>query len=130
MSTDEQRDLSDTSSANNQRDGITGVLTYRSGFILQILEGSEGAVRDLLLKIRQDTRHKNIDVLRETFIDRRQFTGWNMRLTTPAEILQPDSAIFQKLFQDNDESRDSYSIEAETLFILSTFSRDGRRAFT
>ena len=44
------------SRANNERDGVTGMLLYRDGLFIQALEGPPGAMRALLARIRADSR--------------------------------------------------------------------------
>lgn len=67
-----------TSRDNNARVGITGMLLYKDGNFMQVLEGEEGAVRDLYDKIGDDPRHRGEIVLREGFTEERQFPGWSM----------------------------------------------------
>jgi len=42
--------------ANNERLGITGMLLYRDGNFMQVLEGEEPVVRDLYARIERDPR--------------------------------------------------------------------------
>ena len=67
-----------TSRDNNARAGITGMLLYKDGNFMQVLEGEEGAVRDLYDKIGDDPRHRGEIVLREGFTEERQFPDWSM----------------------------------------------------
>lgn len=71
-------DLLATSRDNNARAGITGMLLYKEGNFMQVLEGEEGPVRALYDKIGDDPRHRGEIVLRQGFTEERQFPDWSM----------------------------------------------------
>lgn len=71
-------DILRVSRANNQRDGITGMLLYKDGNIMQLLEGPKASTDALLGKIRRDHRHHGVQVLLEDQIAQRQFDQWAM----------------------------------------------------
>ena len=71
-------DLLATSRDNNARAGITGMLLYKDGNFMQVLEGEEGAVRALYGKIATDPRHKGEITLQQGFTESRQFPDWSM----------------------------------------------------
>lgn len=62
----------------NSRHGITGVLLYRDGNFLQILEGDESAVRAIFSRISCDPRHRGLITLSEGPSERREFPEWWM----------------------------------------------------
>ncbi|OUJ72232.1 BLUF domain-containing protein [Hymenobacter crusticola] len=64
--------------ATNHDLRITGILLYSEGMILQVLEGEEGAVRDLYEKIRRDPRHTAVATLVDGAVERRVFPDWSM----------------------------------------------------
>lgn len=72
------REILEVSTKNNLRDGITGLLIYRDGYFLQLLEGDEKAVKALVNKIRFDDRNSSLRVLIETFGEERLFGDWAM----------------------------------------------------
>ncbi len=63
---------------NNAAKGITGLLLYKEGKFLQVLEGDERPVRDLLSRIEKDTRHCQVEELRWEVIKERRFPDWSM----------------------------------------------------
>lgn len=63
---------------NNQDLGITGMLLYKDGSFLQVLEGEKSVVRTLFDKITHDNRHKGIFVYLEGNSEERQFSDWSM----------------------------------------------------
>lgn len=71
-------DLLATSRENNARAGITGMLLYKDGNFMQVLEGDEEAVRELYDKIAADPRHKGEILLQQGFTEERQFPEWSM----------------------------------------------------
>jgi hypothetical protein len=71
--------------ANNARDDVTGVLLYKGGNFMQLLEGPEAAVRRLYSIIGCDTRHRGLITLLQGAIEKRHFPGWAMRLEVLAD---------------------------------------------
>lgn len=63
---------------NNARDEITGVLLYRAGTVLQILEGPGDPVRTLYAVLGRDLRHHSLFCLYQEAITQRQFPEWTM----------------------------------------------------
>jgi hypothetical protein len=63
---------------NNERLDVTGMLLYRDGNFMQVLEGEEPVVRDLYAKIERDPRHEGSIILLEETLKRRQFGEWSM----------------------------------------------------
>jgi len=63
---------------NNSRLGITGMLLYKAGAFMQVLEGEESEVQKLYKKIKQDSRHSNVMVLDEGTHEVSEFKEWSM----------------------------------------------------
>jgi Sensors of blue-light using FAD len=70
--------LLEQSRRDNVISGITGLLLYKDGNFMQILEGSKEAVLTLMAKVKKDARHRNIMVLLEQEIAQREFKDWAM----------------------------------------------------
>lgn len=64
----------------NALDGITGLLIFNGTHFLQIIEGSEDAIDDLVDRLRRDPRHSGLEVRDERPIAERSFPGWSMEL--------------------------------------------------
>jgi hypothetical protein len=62
----------------NERKGITGLLLFKDGNFMQILEGDSHVVDDLHLKITKDPRHTEIITLLRWPIQTRNFSDWKM----------------------------------------------------
>jgi uncharacterized membrane protein (DUF373 family) len=63
---------------NNAGNGVTGMLLYGNATFLQVLEGEEKVINDLVDKIRTDPRHTNVQILHRRTIQRRQYSDWSM----------------------------------------------------
>lgn len=70
--------LLDKSRTNNARAGVTGMLLYRDGNFMQVLEGEEAAVRATYDRIEADPRHRGSLVLLRGQVPGRQFPDWSM----------------------------------------------------
>src|SRR5574343_1452728 len=58
--------------------GITGMLLYKDGNFMQMLEGEDKAVRQLFETIRNDPRHHDSIVLIEEPAETAYFPDWSM----------------------------------------------------
>ena len=77
---DELHTILRQSQANNQVQGITGVLCFclNQNIFLQVLEGGRSAVNQLYNKIVCDRRHSSVELLAYEEIGERGFAGWAM----------------------------------------------------
>lgn len=76
------------SQRNNQRDQITGLLTYSGEVFVQFLEGPPEALRRLMLRIQGDPRHRDMIILSEGKDHDRVLPGWDMELVAREEAHQ------------------------------------------
>jgi hypothetical protein len=67
-----------SSTRNNKRRGITGMLLYSEGRVMQVLEGEKDTVLETFQAIELDVRHCDIFVLVEVEIESRKFASWSM----------------------------------------------------
>jgi hypothetical protein len=74
----ELMDLLTRSRINNERQGVTGLLLYKEGNFLQIIEADEVPARALLQRIQADPRHTGITLLLDEPVTRRSFPDWSM----------------------------------------------------
>ncbi|QLD12103.1 BLUF domain-containing protein [Microbacterium oleivorans] len=103
---DELRDLLAQSRASNARKDLTGMLLYRGGRFVQVLEGPEQTVRDLLATIAADPRHADMRVLIEQPIGRREFSDWTMGYQPITETTGAAPEGFRDTFDDLENSGD------------------------
>lgn len=78
FSQQELLDLLEKAREKNHRLGITGLLLYRDGDFIQMLEGDKAAVENLYATINSDTRHSQTTILLEEPADHRLFNDWSM----------------------------------------------------
>ncbi|MEM8484457.1 MAG: BLUF domain-containing protein [Bacteroidota bacterium] len=74
----ELQEILNEARCNNKASGISGLLLYANGNFLQILEGSEASVMNLVHRIEQDNRHHGIIRLMEFRSSERSFPEWSM----------------------------------------------------
>ena len=73
------------SQRNNQRDQITGLLTYSGEVFVQFLEGPPDALHRLMHRIQGDPRHRDMIILSEGADHDRVLPGWDMELVAREE---------------------------------------------
>lgn len=78
MEDDELLAILHTSVQNNTERSITGILLYKGGNFLQVLEGEKEDVQYIFEKIQADRRHTGIIVISEETIESRLFADWKM----------------------------------------------------
>lgn len=86
MSASDLQDILEKSRANNQIEQITGMLLYREGYFIQVLEGEEGVVSRLFETIKADPRHKGVLIINQRNIEKRDFSDWSMGFKNLDEV--------------------------------------------
>ncbi len=76
------------SRANNVASGITGAMVITDKHFTQILEGDRIAVSECFMRIIQDDRHRNIQVICAGDVEHRLFSEWSMHLIKASCIKQ------------------------------------------
>ena len=62
----------------NEIEDITGMLLYKDGSFVQVLEGRAENVGKIYQRIEQDSRHSNVKMLYRHNIEQRDFPDWSM----------------------------------------------------
>ncbi len=106
------RSILEVSRHSNESDGITGVLLYRGGIFLQLLEGDKAKVEKLFEKIERDPRHANVIRLFGTEGNERIFEDWNMAYREVSEI---DLKLINEMLSWNDLISGSSSIDNDLI---------------
>ena len=86
----ELKDLLTKARINNSTIGITGLLIYKDRRFMQLIEGDEKAVQELMVKIKADDRHRGILILQTGHSKEREFTDWSMAFRSPESQLPND----------------------------------------
>ena len=76
-----------TCARNNPARRITGLLLFNGRNFLQLLEGEEGAVAELMDTITADPRHSGVSVLDRRAIAARACPDWAMKRVMIAESI-------------------------------------------
>jgi hypothetical protein len=99
----------------NKRLGVTGMLFYRDGFFLQVIEGEEATIRPLYGKIYSDRRHRVLKTLFSEEITARKFQNWSMAfrdLSTERRLTIPDGYGDLKNRAGSEEQVEAFSKKA------------------
>jgi hypothetical protein len=67
-----------SSTSNNPKHDITGILVATQTHFLQVLEGEFEAINETLERISRDTRHEKVQLMRFIEIEERVFKDWGM----------------------------------------------------
>lgn len=62
----------------NRQHDVTGALAYSGGYFAQVLEGDAAHLSALLQRIARDPRHRDLTVVFEQLITRRDYAEWSM----------------------------------------------------
>ena len=81
-----------TASRNNRQHGVTGALLFIENSFVQVLEGEDQEIAELLSTIAADSRHTNMRILADQEIDHRNFSDWSMALVKPEHDDRPGVA--------------------------------------
>ncbi|MDF2366794.1 BLUF domain-containing protein [Sneathiella sp.] len=94
----ELKDILGKSRTNNAMVDVTGMLLYKNGSFMQVLEGEADTVTKTFARISEDKRHSGIIVLCEEKAESRIFQGWSMgfQTLTPGDVKDiPEFAEFK-----------------------------------
>ena len=85
MSVPELVDMLEEIRPRNRDRGLTGMLLYSGGNIIQVLEGDRSEVEEVFASIEQDSRHQDVTVLQRKDVEERAFPDWAMGFRNLAE---------------------------------------------
>ena len=69
-----------TARHRNALNGITGLLIFNGTHFLQVIEGVEEAINELVERLRADPRHHHLEIKDSRDVDGRSFPDWSMEL--------------------------------------------------
>ena len=81
-------DILTLSKVNNEKQAITGLLSFNHRYFLQCIEGSRSTVNDTYQRILNDPRHSDVVILSYEAIDYRYFGGWSMAYVPSSSLTQ------------------------------------------
>jgi EAL domain-containing protein (putative c-di-GMP-specific phosphodiesterase class I) len=88
MGFDEVSKILDVAHEQNPKHSLTGCLMHNSEFFLQIIEGPDNEIKQLMHNIHNDKRHNEIKLLGTKQIMQRDFNGWNMGYINNSQAIQ------------------------------------------
>lgn len=106
----------------NSEHDITGMLLYRDGRFIQVLEGPRAAVESLAARIEGDQRHHDVRILLTEPISQRSFADWTMgyRAFRPEPSSIPQG--YRDSFADLESGADAVTVN-RALFELTLWFR-------
>ena len=94
MKEDVLTDILEKSRVRNQQDAITGILFYRNGTFIQLLEGPSDKVEETYNRIKKDKRHFKIRLVNCVTKEPRIFPAWSMAFGDDSTY---DPALFENI---------------------------------
>ncbi len=98
-------DIVTTSARNNAIRGITGLLMYNGRNFLQLLEGKESELVDLMLRITHDPRHTGISLIERKTVQERVCGEWAMRRVMISESVEKRHGSLEEQLPQNLDSQ-------------------------
>lgn len=84
----------------NRQLGITGLLAYRDGQFMQILEGEEAELQRLFAAIEADPRHEAVAVVWQRAVEERDFAAWPMAFRHPSDVQLSRLPRFKEMLEE------------------------------
>lgn len=97
---------------NNARTHLSGMLAYRDGRFLQVIEGPTSAVRELMTTLSTDPRHTAIRIMFEEPITERQFAEWTMAFERADTGSSADLPGYRTAFDDLEREDPTATVRA------------------
>ena len=115
----EFEELETSSREWNARNDVTGFLVFNGIHFLQLIEGGEEVIDDLVDRVRKDPRHTGFEIRDRQKVERRSFPGW------PLEVVRVNASYFEARDTIADRLPDTVpeAIRARLLRITELISR-------
>lgn len=108
------------SRANNTRNNISGILLFRNGIFIQLLEGPIEIVDKTYEKIQKDPRHIQVTELARIYGGARIFSSWDMAYKEVDDSC--DLKIINEIFSWNSKISQTHKISNQQIIkMLSSF---------
>ncbi|WP_156357302.1 BLUF domain-containing protein [Frigoribacterium sp. Leaf263] len=108
---------------NNGRRGLTGMLLYKNGRFMQVLEGAEKDVRERYAVIAADPRHTDLTTLVDESIERRRFPQWSMGVPEPLDADLREAPGYDSFFETPSRRFDIREDSSRAQLLLEWFRR-------
>ncbi|MGI9175013.1 MAG: BLUF domain-containing protein [Rhodothermales bacterium] len=108
---------------NNERLSVTGLLLYKDGNFMQLLEGPEEAVDAVIARIGEDPRHRNVIPLIRRPVEERLFPTWAMGFKHMDELLETGESGVSTLLRSSLTAAEFYGKPDRAYKLLDSFRR-------
>lgn len=88
----------DSAVKHNRANAVTGMLLYKEGSFLQVLEGPADAIGETFGRVERDPRHHDVTVILREPIVARSFGEWQMGFRLLGDRDAPSDPAFAPLF--------------------------------
>jgi hypothetical protein len=78
---------------HNQKAGISGLLLFHENTFVQVLEGPKPSIEGLLKTILADPRHRNVKLLFQKELEKKEFEDWSMGFVDVKQLASKDSGF-------------------------------------
>ena len=85
----EFEELETSSREWNARNDVTGFLVFNGIHFLQLIEGGEAIIDDLVERVRKDPRHTGFEIRDRQKVERRSFPG------SPLQVVRVNASYFE-----------------------------------
>lgn len=116
-------EIEKSSITHNKVADITGILSYKDHTFIQFLEGTDFNLKKLFSKLQKDSRHTNLDILRQGYIPQRQFYDWHMKYIPINSVKMRDDFLHDKLFKQSLMGNDAINFAIESSAIMLAFKQ-------
>ena len=115
------------SRANNERDGLTGLMIFHERRFFQVLEGDMNAVMTCFNRIMRDPRHENLFMIETTAAQTRAFGQWRMAYEQvsdlPVELRQTVFSIYDMVPPNSEERGDDDTVRLRVRDFLASYEK-------
>ena len=119
-------ELLEISRRNNALIEVTGLLLYRDGNFMQVLEGEEDQVRTVHDRITRDSRHTGLITLLAAPIPERTFAGWSMAFRNLNSPELKNIPGFDQFLNENWRMSGDYEGPNQAMKVLHFFRKNMR----
>jgi len=126
LSNDDINSIVKTSEVSNKILNITGLLLYKGGNFMQLIEGDSEIVHILQIKIKDDIRHTGMITLLSENITHRYFENWSMGYQDIDSLMGNDREVIKPLIIGEFDSEIYRKNPYRALALLKAFKKNMR----
>jgi len=105
----------------NKRRNVTGFLVYKNRTFMQVLEGEDTVVHELLAKIKVDERNNGLVKLLEQPIEKRDFAQWYMGFENLEHYTHGQLPAYVEILDDQLDESKIEAVRGKSLNLLLSF---------